>query len=140
MVRDNGRRPHHGWDLRAMTGTPCYATAGGRVVSIRDRTGYGLTLDIHLDHMIDGGPVYLRLAHLSRVADGMETGTRVSQGQLVCYTGNSGASNGAHLHFEYMKRSEPSPGELGIKHRYNPAKVYGDATPGQTYCEPCTGG
>jgi murein DD-endopeptidase MepM/ murein hydrolase activator NlpD len=124
-----------------MTGTPCYATAGGRVVSIRERTGYGRTLDIHLDHMINGSAVYLRLAHLSKVADGIEVGTRVGQGELVCYTGNSGSSStGPHLHFEYMDRSEPSPGEAGLSHRYNPTIIYGEAIPGKNYCEPCTGG
>jgi murein DD-endopeptidase MepM/ murein hydrolase activator NlpD len=141
MVRDNGRRPHHGWDLRAMTGTPCYATAGGTVVSIGEKTGYGRTLDIHLDHMINGLAVYLRLAHLSKVADGISEGTRVGQGELVCYTGNSGSSStGPHLHFEYMKRANPSPGESGLFHRYDPAIIYGDVTPGQVHCEPCTGG
>jgi murein DD-endopeptidase MepM/ murein hydrolase activator NlpD len=140
MVRNNGTRAHHGWDLRATTGTPCYATAGGRVVSIRDRTGYGRTLDIHLDHLINGSAVYLRLAHLSKVADGIEVGTRVGQGLLVCYTGNSGSSStGPHLHFEYMKESDPSPGQPGLSRRYDPASIYGDVTPGQTYCEPCAG-
>ncbi|MDR2154015.1 MAG: M23 family metallopeptidase [Burkholderiaceae bacterium] len=124
-----------------MTGTPCYATAGGRVVSIRERTGYGRTLDIHLDHMINGSPVYLRLAHLSKVADGIEVGTRAGQGELVCYTGNSGSSStGPHLHFEYMKDSEPTRGLDGLSRRHNPANIYGDVAPGQTYCEPCTGG
>jgi murein DD-endopeptidase MepM/ murein hydrolase activator NlpD len=141
MVRNNGARAHHGWDLRASTGTPCYATAGGRVVSVEEnRVGYGRTLDIHLDVMIDGKSVYLRLAHLSRVADGIEVGTRVGQGELVCYTGNSGSGTGPHLHFEYMDRRNPSRGQGGLSHRYDPALIYGDVTPGQTYCEPCTGG
>jgi murein DD-endopeptidase MepM/ murein hydrolase activator NlpD len=134
-VRSNGTRAHHGWDLVATSGTPCYATANGVVVGVRNRGGYGLTLDIHLNSTKDGAQVYLRLAHLSRVVDGIRLGIRVSQGQLVCYTGNSGVSTGPHLHFEYMKDPEPEGGIPGLQRRHDPASIYGNVTPGQTYYE-----
>lgn len=68
--------------------------------------------------------VRTRYAHLSRIADGVRQGARVTQGQLVGYVGNSGTPSGiddpdasVHLHFEirvgdsYLGAGEP-PAEV----------------------------
>ena len=40
--------------------------------------------------------------HLSRFAPGIHPGTRVHQGQVVAYSGNTGMSTGPHLHYEIL--------------------------------------
>ena len=59
---------------------------------------------VWIDH---GNGVVTRYAHLSRIADGINVGVSVSQGQLIAYVGNSGTPESVtdpnaemHLHFE----------------------------------------
>ncbi len=91
------RQWHTGVDLRAKVGTPCFAVADGVVkVSKTNRGGVkcGLGHYIVIEH--DGYcTVYAHLRSL-----GLRAGTKVRKGQIVAYTGNTGASTAAHLHFE----------------------------------------
>lgn len=59
---------------------------------------------VWIDH---GNGVVTRYAHLSRIADGIEEGVSISQGELIAYVGNSGTPESLtdpnaemHLHFE----------------------------------------
>jgi murein DD-endopeptidase MepM/ murein hydrolase activator NlpD len=59
---------------------------------------------VWIDH---GNGVVTRYAHLSRIADGINVGVSVTQGQLIAYVGNSGTPESLtdpnaemHLHFE----------------------------------------
>ncbi len=100
-VRGNGHggtRTHDGIDIAARTGTPIIAAADGTVTRIMDQgnKGYGRRIDItHVDSFMT------RYAHLSRWI--VRPGQKVKKGQLIGYSGNSGASHGAHLHFETCK-------------------------------------
>jgi murein DD-endopeptidase MepM/ murein hydrolase activator NlpD len=88
---------HDGLDLVAMTGTEIYAAADGVVTGAGPNGGYGNWMQI--DHPGKLTTVY---GHLSAFAPGIEAGTRVSQGELVGFVGNTGRSTGAHLHFEIV--------------------------------------
>jgi murein DD-endopeptidase MepM/ murein hydrolase activator NlpD len=133
-VRNNNTVNHQGWDLFAVEDTPCFAVANGTVIVVvrvsRDRPDgmFGKLVTIKLDNIqIEGNPVYATYAHLSRFPSNISVGTRVTQGQVVGYTGNSGNAfdmNGddRHLHFEL--RYMPSPG-LGLGGRFDPKDVYG---------------
>ena len=84
---------HNGIDLRAATGTPVYAVADGVVLEAKDNpTGYGLYVALYHD---DFGSLY---AHLSQLL--VKKGQQVKAGDIVGYSGNTGASTGPHLHFE----------------------------------------
>lgn len=88
-------RMHTGMDLGASTGTPIYATDGGKVIRASYYSGYGLCVDI--DH---GNNTVSRYAHCSRVL--VSAGDMVYQGQEIAKVGNTGNSFGSHLHFEVI--------------------------------------
>jgi murein DD-endopeptidase MepM/ murein hydrolase activator NlpD len=89
------QRMHEGIDFRADIGTEVYATGDGTVRFSGRRGTYGILLEI--DH---GYGYITRYAHLSGFADDIRPGTKVKRGQLVAYTGNTGVSEGPHLHYE----------------------------------------
>ena len=94
----HGTRTHDGVDIVARSGTPIIAAADGTVTRVMDqgKKGYGRRIDItHVDGFMT------RYAHLSRWI--VKPGQKVRKGQIIGYSGNTGASSGAHLHFEACK-------------------------------------
>lgn len=83
---------HLGLDIRARTGDPVAAPAGGRVVLAARLFLTGNTVII--DH---GLGVYTNYAHLSRLK--VRRGQLVRVGELVGLAGNTGRSSGPHLHW-----------------------------------------
>ncbi len=88
---------HEGTDLAVPAGTPVYAPADGVVVLAEQLAVRGNAVVI--DH---GWGVYTGLYHLSKFA--VEVGQHVQQGDLVAYSGNTGLSTGAHLHWDIRIR------------------------------------
>ncbi len=88
-----GRGRHLGIDIGVRSGTPVKAADGGTVVFAGWGDGYGY--HVIIDH---GGNMKTVYAHNSKLL--VKTGQRVHQGQTVSYSGNTGNSYGAHLHFE----------------------------------------
>ncbi|MFD7263764.1 peptidoglycan DD-metalloendopeptidase family protein [Streptomyces sp. NPDC059874] len=84
---------HTGIDFAVPTGTPVKAAAAGTVVSAGWQGSYGNVVVIKHD---DGR--YSLSAHLSKA--GASAGQRVSAGQQIGLSGNTGNSTGPHLHFE----------------------------------------
>jgi murein DD-endopeptidase MepM/ murein hydrolase activator NlpD len=93
---------HTGVDFGAPTGTPIRA-AGSGVVDLAGRHGaYGNTV------VLKHGTKYKTLyAHMSRLAAGIRSGTRVNQGQIIGYVGTTGRSTGPHLHYEVRVSDRP---------------------------------
>ncbi len=91
-------RPHHGVDYAAPTGTPVHSVADGVVTFKGWGGGGGNTLKVKHPNNIETG--YL---HLSRFAQGIGVGTRVSQGQLIGYVGSTGDSTGPHLDYRVWR-------------------------------------
>jgi hypothetical protein len=90
-------KPHGGIDYGLPEGTPVYAVADGTVEATPyDAPGFGNYIKL-----VDANGAELFYGHLSsKVVPG---GARVKAGDLVGYSGNSGQSTGAHLHFEVRK-------------------------------------
>lgn len=88
---------HDGLDLVAVTGTSIYAAADGIVTGAGPNGRYGNWMQI--EH---AGRLTTVYGHLSDFAPGVGAGTRVSQGELIGFVGNTGRSTGAHLHFELL--------------------------------------
>jgi murein DD-endopeptidase MepM/ murein hydrolase activator NlpD len=90
---------HNGVDYGVPEGTPVWAVADGTVTKCAHESGAGRHICIrHLNAM---ETCYL---HLSRFSAGLRVGSRVSQKQIIAYSGNSGLSTGPHLHYA-LKRN-----------------------------------
>lgn len=88
-----GSTNHEGIDLAVPEGTPIRAAASGTVIMASYNGGYGNYTC--LDH---GSGLSTCYAHQSQFA--VTSGQSVDQGQVIGYSGNTGASTGPHLHFE----------------------------------------
>lgn len=86
---------HKGTDLRAKRRTPVYATADGVVRYVQDKNEGTFGRVVIIAHNFGFESVY---GHL-RFTD-VKIGDVVKQGQQVGRSGNSGRSNGPHLHYE----------------------------------------
>ncbi|CAN5485481.1 hypothetical protein BH10PSE6_BH10PSE6_14820 [soil metagenome] len=93
---------HHGVDFAVPKGTPIYAASDGVVAGARPNGGYGNW--IRIEHGDGIATVY---GHLSRFAPRIKPGVRVSRGELVGLSGNTGRSTGPHLHFEVIADGKP---------------------------------
>lgn len=91
----NTIRAHRGVDYAAPTGTPVRAAGDGKISSRGANGGYGNAVIIK-----HGGNITTLYAHLSRFGS-QRVGTRVEQGDVIGYVGQSGLATGPHLHYEY---------------------------------------
>jgi len=90
----NGKRSgtHRGLDLAVPIGTKVFAPNNGKVVFADKLKAFGGTMV--LDH---GQGIHTLYFHLSKFAT--EVGQNVTKGTVIAYSGNSGVSSGAHLHW-----------------------------------------
>lgn len=97
----NGQqRAHHGIDIAAPRGTPIGAAAGGTVVFVGKRGGYGNTVIIE---QTDGKQTLY--AHADQLL--VNIGEIVQAGQPIATVGSTGRSTGPHLHFEVRENGQP---------------------------------
>ena len=91
---------HRGVDIAVSLGTPVYAGIKGIVTFAGKRGNYGNLVEIKGS---DG--IKVRYAHLSKID--VVAGQRVSDGEKVAETGNTGMSTGPHLHYEIIVNESP---------------------------------
>lgn len=96
-------RPHHGVDYAAPVGTPVVAIADGTVSKIAYEKG-GAGKYMKITHSNGYVSTYM---HLNGYAKGIKVGSRVKQGETICYVGNTGGSTGPHLDFRIHKNGSP---------------------------------
>jgi murein DD-endopeptidase MepM/ murein hydrolase activator NlpD len=125
----HGRTRHHrGVDLRAAYGTEVPAPAAGRVVSVGDHGGYGLSI------VVEHRPgVQTRYAHLSAAL--VQPGQPIAAGQPIGRVGTSGRSTAPHLHFEVIedgRRVDPAAtaDRLFAQAAFKPAGAVADSPSG----------
>ena len=94
-------RPHEGIDITAAYGSLIIAPAGGRVIEVGWRNGFGLAVEI--DH---GYGVHTIYAHMSRTA--VAVGQAVKRGDRLGFVGSTGLSTGPHLHYEVHVNGHPA--------------------------------
>lgn len=91
---------HEGLDIGTWYNTPVLATADGVVTYVGKNGSYGLMVTI--EH---GFGFETRYAHLNKAV--VKKGQKVSRGDIIAYSGNSGRSSGPHLHYEVRKNNIP---------------------------------
>ncbi|HQU69699.1 MAG TPA: M23 family metallopeptidase [Albidovulum sp.] len=97
-----GARMHTGFDCAAPVGSEVTATGAGRVAFAGTIRGYGLTVDI--DH---SGGVVTRYALLSKVAEGVQEGSRAKAGDRIGAVGATGLVSGPNLQYEVRVDGQP---------------------------------
>lgn len=125
-------RPNHfhaGIDIKSskgVTGDPVFASADGYISRIKvDESGYGNVLYInhpngyttvyaHLDHFNDALESYIKTQQYAKKSFEVDLTPEqgvfsVLQGEQLGVMGNSGSSNGAHLHFEVRETNSQKP-------------------------------
>lgn len=96
-------RLHAGIDLAAPIGTPIYSVSSGVVVRISRAGGCGR--QVYVEHWNGTVTRYCHMDYFS-----VNEGERVSPGQQLGGSGNTGRSTGPHLHFEvYPDGLDTSP-------------------------------
>jgi len=96
------RRPHHGVDYAAPTGTPVY-TVGDGVVSKKGYQKRGGGNYVKIKHNGTYSTTYM---HLSGYAKGINVGKKVKQGDLIGYVGSTGLATGPHLDFRFYRNGK----------------------------------
>jgi murein DD-endopeptidase MepM/ murein hydrolase activator NlpD len=94
-----GTEFHSGIDIRAQHGTPIRAPAAGNVTIAGNYQEYGVT--VMLDHGQDLKSIY---GHLSKT--NVKVGDRIERGTVLGWSGNTGRSTGAHLHYEIVVKGQ----------------------------------
>ena len=84
---------HEGIDIGTPEGSIVVSAGDGTVTYAGWYSGYGYYISI--DH---GGGITTAYGHLKTI--GVSAGDKVSRGQHIAYSGNTGRSTGPHLHFE----------------------------------------
>jgi murein DD-endopeptidase MepM/ murein hydrolase activator NlpD len=85
---------HTGVDYACKTGTDILAVADGTVTNANWGKSYGT----QIVQKIAGQDVWVIYAHLSKSL--VKAGDKVTKGQHIGESGNTGNSSGPHLHFE----------------------------------------
>jgi murein DD-endopeptidase MepM/ murein hydrolase activator NlpD len=94
------RRMHNGLDMAGPIGTPIYATADGIVGRAEWFGGYGRYVEVN-----HGGGMQTRYGHMSEIL--VQSGARVTRGQMIGRMGSTGRSTGSHLHYEVRIDGRP---------------------------------
>ncbi|MBW6393491.1 peptidoglycan DD-metalloendopeptidase family protein [Billgrantia antri] len=87
--------PHRGTDWAMPIGTPVVAPADGRVEKVGNHPMAGRYIVVRHDN-----GYRTRYLHLSRAM--VNRGDRVSMGERIALSGNTGRSTGPHLHYEVI--------------------------------------
>src|SRR6187402_3506176 len=88
---------HTGVDWATPYGTPIFASGNGVVEVAGWEGGYGKFVKIKHNNGYETA-----YGHMSAFAKGLEPGKRVRQGQVIGFVGSTGASTGAHVHYEIL--------------------------------------
>lgn len=86
-------RLHAGIDISKPVGSTVKASAGGTVTRAGNAGTYGILVEIN-----HGNGWVTRYAHNSKVL--VRAGDKVTKGQAIALSGNTGRSTGPHVHFE----------------------------------------
>ena len=96
------RRPHHGIDYAAPSGTPVHTVGDGVVI----KKGYQKRGGGNYIKIKHNGTYSTTYMHLKGFAKGMKVGKHVKQGDLIGYVGQTGLATGPHLDFRFYRNGK----------------------------------
>lgn len=110
-------RMHNGVDLYPSGGynSPIYAAKDGIVTEVKYNSSLGNYVEINHQN-----GYYSRYLHMARLSPYVKVGQSVKMGQTIGDVGNSGASQGTHLHFEIWRGKPYAAGSES----FNPLRFY----------------
>ncbi len=118
-------KPHQGWDIAAIWGSPVYAIADGKIEFIANSGDYGK--QICLSFTYKNQTLYAFYAHLNSI--NVQSNIEVKEGTKLGTVGQTGNANGqhhsqTHLHLEIRTVKDQHPG-AGLQNRRDPVTVLG---------------
>lgn len=96
------RRPHHGVDYAAPTGTPVHTVGDGVVI----KKGYQKRGGGNYVKVKHNGTYSTTYMHLKGFAKGIVVGKQLKQGDLIGYVGSTGLATGPHLDFRFYRNGK----------------------------------
>ena len=96
------KKMHKGVDYASRKGTPVLSAGDGIVQLVKYSSSYGKYIVIK--HNNEYTTLY---AHMSKFHPQINKGSRIKQGQVIGYVGNSGRTTGVHLHHEVRRHGIP---------------------------------
>lgn len=141
-LRYNSGSYHGGNDISVAKGTSVVAMDGGVVIKADTTTNKGKDVKsegyghfgkfILLEHTVSGKKYYTAYAHLNSIS--VKVGDKVSQGQVIGKSGNTGNSTGPHLHIA-MSYNKYTNGGAPIynKNVISPYKYIAGSKKGKSY-------
>lgn len=130
--RNNGDF-HGAIDYEVNVGTPVQASVEGTVIAARWQnenirtgkdSGYGKFMVVERTES-NGSTTHVYLAHLSEY--NAQVGSRVNNTDVIARSGNTGHSDGPHLHYEV--RTNATPGQIYTGTKTNPMQYNSKARP-----------
>ena len=94
-------KAHLGTDYAAPKGTPILAVGDGVVTQAKYSRYNGNFVKIR-----HNGTYTTQYLHMSKIAKGMKSGTRVKQGQTIGYVGSTGLATGPHVCYRFWKNGK----------------------------------
>jgi murein DD-endopeptidase MepM/ murein hydrolase activator NlpD len=91
-------KAHLGTDFAANKGTPIRAVGDGVITEAKFQKYNGNYVKVK-----HNGTYTTQYLHMSKIASGIRSGVRVSQGQVIGYVGSTGLATGNHLCYRFWK-------------------------------------
>ncbi len=98
----NEPRMHTGIDIKAPVGTAIVATASGKVINTEEQIGYGYGRPCVIEHKYGYRTIYGHMVRLEVYKNKI-----VQKGDVIGRVGDTGLSQGPHLHYEVRKNGKP---------------------------------
>jgi murein DD-endopeptidase MepM/ murein hydrolase activator NlpD len=98
----NEPRMHTGIDIKAPVGTAIVATASGKVINTEEQMGYGYGRPCVIEHKYGYQTLYGHMVRLEVYKNKI-----VQKGDVIGRVGDTGLSQGPHLHYEVRKNGQP---------------------------------
>jgi murein DD-endopeptidase MepM/ murein hydrolase activator NlpD len=109
---------HEGADFDPGYGATVHAIAAGVVVETNSAGYSALGVHVAIEHVIDGQTIVSAYGHMQVGSMRLKVGDIVHVGQPIGLVGSTGASTGAHLHFEIRQNGTTPVDPLAWLHAH----------------------